>query len=46
MDEHLPDSIYLGFGEAMVAGMLLTLFMVYRPTWVTTFDDARYLRGP
>jgi uncharacterized membrane protein len=42
--EYLPYFIYLAFGEATVTGMLVTLLVVYRPGWVTTFDDARYLR--
>ena len=33
------------FPEAFVTGMLITIFVVYRPTWVATFDDERYLRG-
>jgi len=45
VDVYLPYLIALGFGEAMVSGMLTTLLVVYRPAWVTTFDDARYLRG-
>jgi uncharacterized membrane protein len=44
-DQYLPYLIHLGFGEATVTGMLITLLVVYRPAWVTTFDDARYLRG-
>ena len=44
-EEYLPFFIYLAFGEATVTGMLVTLLVVYRPAWVSTFDDARYLRG-
>ena len=33
------------FPEAFVTGMLVTIFTVYRPAWVATFDDERYLRG-
>jgi uncharacterized membrane protein len=36
--------LLLGFGEATLTGMLLTIFVVYRPAWVATFSDARYLR--
>lgn len=36
--------LLLGFGEATLTGMLLTIFVVYRPGWVATFSDARYLR--
>lgn len=42
-EEYLPYFAYLSFGEATVSGMLMTLFVVYRPSWVATFDDARYL---
>lgn len=45
IDAYLPYFIALGFGEAVVSGMLTTLLVVYRPTWVTTFDDERYLHG-
>ena len=43
-DEYLPYLLYLAFGEATVTGMLMTLIVVYRPSWVATFDDARYLQ--
>jgi uncharacterized membrane protein len=43
--EYVPWLIYLGFGEAMLTGMILTLAIVYRPQWVATFDDARYIEG-
>lgn len=33
------------FPEAFVTGMLITIFVVYRPDWVVTFDDERYIRG-
>ena len=33
------------FPEAFVTGMLITIFVVYRPDWVTTFDDDRYIKG-
>jgi uncharacterized membrane protein len=41
--EYLPYFLLLGFSEAWLSGMLLTLFVVYRPQWVVSFDDARYL---
>jgi uncharacterized membrane protein len=43
--EYVPYLLYLGFGEATLSGMWMTLAVVYRPRWVATFDDARYLRG-
>jgi len=42
--QYFPYFVYLAFGEATVTGMLTTLLVVYRPGWVATFDDARYLR--
>ena len=41
--EYLPYFLLLGFSEAWLSGMLMTLFVVYRPHWVATFDDATYL---
>lgn len=41
--EYFPYFLLLGFSEAWLSGMLMTLFVVYRPQWVATFDDERYL---
>jgi uncharacterized membrane protein len=41
----LPYLMSLGFAEATLTGMLITLLVVYQPAWVHTFDDARYLHG-
>lgn len=41
--EYLPYFILLGFSEAWLSGMVMTLFVVYRPDWVVTFDDSLYL---
>ena len=41
--EYLPYFLLLGFAEAWLSGMLMTLFVVYRPNWVCTFDDTSYL---
>jgi uncharacterized membrane protein len=43
--ERAPFLIYLAFGEGTLTGMILTLLVVYRPEWVATFDDSRYLTG-
>ncbi len=43
--EYLPYLLYLAFGEATLTGMALTLAVAYRPQWVATFDDARYLKN-
>ncbi|HEX6733434.1 MAG TPA: energy-coupling factor ABC transporter permease [Azonexus sp.] len=41
--EYFPYFLLLGFAEAWLSGMVMTLFVIYRPGWVATFDDARYL---
>lgn len=43
--DYVPYLVYLAFGEATLTGMALTLMVVYRPHWVATFDDARYIKG-
>jgi uncharacterized membrane protein len=35
--------LMMGFGEAFLTGMLVTILVVYRRDWVVTFDDARWL---
>lgn len=42
-EDLLPMLLMLGFGEGTLSGMLVSLMVVYRPTWVATFSDARYL---
>ncbi len=42
---YLSYFLLLLFPEAFLTGMLTTIFVVYRPTWVCTFDDVRYLRN-
>lgn len=43
--DYLPTWILLLFPEAFVTGGLLTLAVVYRPTWIVSFDDRRYIDG-
>jgi uncharacterized membrane protein len=42
-NEYLPYFLLIGFSEAWLSGMLMTLFVIYRPDWVVTFDDSSYL---
>lgn len=35
--------VLLAFAEAWLTGSLITVMVVYRPHWVSTFDDRRYL---
>lgn len=43
ISEYFPYFMLLGFSEAWLSGMLTTLFVIYRPDWVASFDDSRYL---
>ena len=40
--EYFPYYFLLAFSEAWLSGMVMTLFVVYRPHWVITFDDSRF----
>jgi uncharacterized membrane protein len=42
--EYLPYFLLLAFSEAWISGAVITMMVVYRPEWVVTFDDQRYLR--
>lgn len=45
VEEYFVYFLLLGFSEAWLSGMVMTLFVIYRPNWVFTFDDTRYLAG-
>lgn len=42
-DNFLILALLMWFPEATLTGMLLTLLVVYRPQWVSTFFDREYL---
>lgn len=41
--QYLPYMLLLSFSEGWLSGMALTLMVIYKPEWVATFDDRRYL---
>jgi uncharacterized membrane protein len=43
LSDYLPFYLLMGWAEAFVTGMIITLLVVYKPEWVATFDDRRYL---
>lgn len=53
--QHKPDTIateewmlanwLLGWGEAISTGMLTAIFVAFRPEWMLTYSDERYLPG-
>jgi uncharacterized membrane protein len=45
LDEYLPYYLLLAWSEAFATGMLITIMVIYRPEWVATFDDRRYIDG-
>ena len=42
---YMPYFILLAWSEALTTGMWVTLLAVYRPEWLETFDDDRYIRN-
>lgn len=45
LEEYLPYYLLMAWSEAFATGMLITMMVVYKPEWVATFDDRRYLNG-
>jgi uncharacterized membrane protein len=43
LEEYLPYFFLIAFSEAFITGMLITMMVIYKPEWVSTFDDKRYL---
>lgn len=43
LENALPYYFLLAWSEAFTSGLVLAILVVYRPHWVVTFDDARYL---
>ena len=41
----LTGVVIIAFGEAFLTGMLVAIFVIYRPQWVVTFADADYIEG-
>ena len=42
--DSLTGAVIIAFGEAFLTGMLVAIFVVYRPQWVLTFRDEDYLK--
>ncbi|HMM47234.1 MAG TPA: energy-coupling factor ABC transporter permease [Thiobacillaceae bacterium] len=38
-------TLLISWGEAFSTGMAVTLMAVYRPAWLETFDDTRYIQN-
>ncbi len=45
VEESLLYTPLFMFPEMFVTGMLISIFVVYKPDWVVTFEDERYITG-
>jgi uncharacterized membrane protein len=45
MEEWMLAHWLLGWGEAISTGMLTAIFVAFKPEWMLTYSDARYLPG-
>lgn len=45
VSEYLAFTPLMMFSEAWITGMLVAIFVGYRPNWLTTFEDNKYLHG-
>lgn len=45
LEHYTPYFFLLAWSEAFTTGMLATLMAVYKPEWLETFDDDRYIRN-
>lgn len=43
--DFFPLVFLMAFPEAFITGFIISLLAVYRPAWVRTFADERYLKG-
>ncbi|GGY26540.1 energy-coupling factor ABC transporter permease [Paludibacterium paludis] len=46
LEDVLPFHFLFSWSEAFTTGLVMAVLVVYRPHWVASFDDARYLDGP
>jgi uncharacterized membrane protein len=43
--QYLPFFILMAWSEAVLTGMAITLMAVFKPAWLMTFNDQRYLKS-
>ena len=43
LDEYLLIFVPLMYPEAFLTGAVISIFVIYKPQWISTFDDRRYL---
>lgn len=45
LSHYTPYALLISWGEAFTTGMMVTVMVVYRPAWVETFDDVKYIQN-
>lgn len=45
LDQYLLSFIPLMYPEAFLTGAIISIFVIYKPHWIATFDDNRYLKN-
>lgn len=45
LESYLPYYFLMAWAESFATGMIMTILVVYKPEWVATFDDKRYLQS-
>ncbi|MDA8127637.1 MAG: energy-coupling factor ABC transporter permease [Betaproteobacteria bacterium] len=45
LGQYTPYALLLSWGEAFSTGMAVTMMAVYRPAWLETFDDTKYIQN-
>lgn len=45
LDAYLLVFIPMMYPEAFLTGAVITVFVIYKPQWISTFDDQRYLKN-
>ena len=43
LDQYLLIFIPIMYPEAFITGAVVSVFVIYKPEWIATFDDRRYL---
>ncbi|MCK4707763.1 MAG: energy-coupling factor ABC transporter permease [Gammaproteobacteria bacterium] len=45
LDQYLIIFIPIMYPEAFITGAVISVFVIYKPEWIATFDDRRYLQN-
>ena len=43
LTEYLTAFVPIMYPEAFLTGAVISIFVIYKPEWISTFDDQRYL---